>query len=176
MSPVARALSSFLAALLVLVPLPWHWRARNIPTLSLIVWLFLLNITHGVNVIEWYDNVDVKLEIWCDISTFWSSLASSATSGNPWPTVSKLVIGANMAIPAACFCLAMRLEGIAAVRSVKTTSDDKRRKLLVDLAICVGAPIVQMALRECFSDAATSRIDVLVLCQITSYRVIALTS
>ncbi|KAI0651373.1 GPCR fungal pheromone mating factor [Trametes meyenii] len=127
MTAVPRAFASFLAAFLVLTPLPWHWRARNIPTLSLILWLFVLNVAHGVNVIEWYDNIDVKLQIWCDI-------------------ISKLVIGANMAIPAACFCLAMRLEGIAAVRNVKTNFTDKRRKTIVDLAICVGAPMIQMAL------------------------------
>ncbi|RPD76936.1 STE3-domain-containing protein [Lentinus tigrinus ALCF2SS1-7] len=127
MSAAPRAFASFLAAVLVLVPLPGHWRARNIPTLSLIAWLSFLNVAHGVNVIEWYDNTDIKLKIWCDI-------------------ISKLVIGANMAIPASCFCLALRLEGIASVRSVKRTHSDKRRKMLSDIAICVGLPLIQMAL------------------------------
>ncbi|KAM5538797.1 hypothetical protein V8D89_007519 [Ganoderma adspersum] len=127
MSAAPRAFASFLAAAIVLVPLPGHWRARNIPTLSLIAWLFVLNVAHGVNVVEWYDNTEIKLKIWCD-------------------TISKLVIGANMAIPAACFCLALRLEGIAAVRSVKTSHTNKRRKMLVDIAICVGLPMIEMGL------------------------------
>ena len=67
MSAAPRAFASFLAAALVLVPLPGHWRARNIPTLSLIAWLFFLNVARGVNVIEWYDTVEIKLKIWCDI-------------------------------------------------------------------------------------------------------------
>nr|AYF56467.1 pheromone receptor [Coriolopsis trogii] len=127
MSAIPRAFASFLAAVLVLVPLPGHWRARNIPTLSLIAWLFIINFAHGVNVIEWYDNVEIKLKIWCDI-------------------ISKLVIGANMAIPASCFCLSLRLEGIAAVRSAKISHSDKRRKMLADIAVCVGLPVIQMAL------------------------------
>ncbi|KAI0350982.1 fungal pheromone STE3G-protein-coupled receptor [Trametes cingulata] len=127
MSPVPQAFASFLAAVLVLVPLPWHWRARNIPTLSLIAWLFMVNVAHGVNVILWWGNLEIKLVIWCDI-------------------VSKLVIGANMALPAACFCLAMRLEGIAAVRQVKRSYSDNRRRAFVDLAICVGIPLIYMAL------------------------------
>lgn len=67
MSPVPQAVASFLAATLVLVPLPSHWRARNVPTLSLILWLFAVNVAHGINVIAWWGNVDVKFLIWCDI-------------------------------------------------------------------------------------------------------------
>ncbi|KAI0632780.1 pheromone A receptor-domain-containing protein [Trametes polyzona] len=121
------AFAAFLAAVLVLIPLPWHWRARNIPTLSLIAWLFMINVAHGVNVILWWGNLKIRVVVWCDI-------------------VSKLVISANMALPAACFCLAMRLEGIAAVRQVKTSHLDKRQRVIVDLAICVGIPLVYMAL------------------------------
>lgn len=72
-------------------------------------------------------------------------------------SVSKLIIGANMAIPASCFCLALRLEGIASVRSVKRTHSDKRRKMLSDIAICVGLPLIQMSLRMFIPvDATTS--------------------
>ncbi|TBU29733.1 pheromone A receptor-domain-containing protein [Dichomitus squalens] len=127
MSPIPQAFASFLAATVVLIPLPSHSRARNVPTISLIVWLFVLNVAHGVNVIVWWDNLELRLLIWCDV-------------------VSKLVIGANMALPAACFCLAMRLEGIAAVRHAKSSSSDKRRRMLVDTAICFGIPVVYMAL------------------------------
>ena len=67
MSPVPQAFASFLAAALVLIPSPSHGRARNVPTLSLILWLFVLNVAHGVNVIVWWDNLEVKLLIWCDI-------------------------------------------------------------------------------------------------------------
>lgn len=74
MSPVPQAFVSFLAAVLVLIPLPTHWRARNVPTVSLILWLFALNVAHGVNVIVWWDNVQLKLLVWCDIGSCSHSL------------------------------------------------------------------------------------------------------
>ncbi|CCM02275.1 uncharacterized protein FIBRA_04360 [Fibroporia radiculosa] len=119
--------ASLLAAVLVLIPLPWHWRARNVPTLSIIAWLFIANVICGVNTIVWYHNVDIKLVVWCDITT-------------------KLDVGANIALPAACFCLCMHLERIASGRQVTTTFSDKRRRMWIDLAICVVVPMVYMAL------------------------------
>ena len=61
--------ASFLAAVLVLIPLPGHWRARNVATLSIIAWLFLVNVAHGVNTIAWAHNIEIKLVVWCDIGT-----------------------------------------------------------------------------------------------------------
>ncbi|KAH8101256.1 putative fungal pheromone GPCR, STE3-type [Cristinia sonorae] len=118
---------AFLAALLVLIPLPGHWRARNIPTLSIIAWLFVINVTHGINTIAWSDNFDMKLAVWCDI-------------------VIRLDAGANLALPAACFCLCMHLERVASVRLVGTNALDKRRRMIIDLVVCLGLPIIYMAL------------------------------
>ena len=61
---------AFLAASLVLVPLPWHWRARNVATLSMIVWLFAVNIIYGVDALLWSGNVEVVAPVRCDISKF----------------------------------------------------------------------------------------------------------
>ena len=61
---------AFLAALLVLIPLPWHWRARNIATLSMIAWLFVINVIYGVDAIIWYHNVAKVALVWCDISEY----------------------------------------------------------------------------------------------------------
>ena len=58
---------AFLAAFLVLIPACWHWRTRNVPTLSLIVWLFTLNVVYGANSLVWSDNVRDKAPVWCDI-------------------------------------------------------------------------------------------------------------
>jgi hypothetical protein len=64
---VEMPLGASVAALLVLVPLPWHWRARNIPTLSIIVWLFVSNVIFAVNSTIWSGNVDLAVPVWCDI-------------------------------------------------------------------------------------------------------------
>ena len=58
---------AFLAAFLVIIPLPWHWRARNVGTLAIMVWLFIMNVVYGVNTIVWAGNVDDPAPIWCDI-------------------------------------------------------------------------------------------------------------
>lgn len=59
---------SFICCLLVLAPLPWHWRAGTVPTIAITVWLFLGNLINGVNAIVWADNVIVQIPVWCDIS------------------------------------------------------------------------------------------------------------
>ena len=59
---------SLLAAALVLVPIPWHWRAGNVATLAMIAWLFASNVIYGVDAIVWRDNAAVVVPVWCDIS------------------------------------------------------------------------------------------------------------
>jgi pheromone a factor receptor len=59
--------AAFVAAVLLLVPLPSHIQARNIPTVSIMLWLFLINVAHGVNTIVWANNARIQLVTWCDI-------------------------------------------------------------------------------------------------------------
>lgn len=61
---------AFIAAILVLIPLPWHWRARNVSTLAIIAWLFVMNIIYAVNSIIWSGNVNNPVPVWCDISVY----------------------------------------------------------------------------------------------------------
>lgn len=63
LAPVA-----FTCALLLVVPLPWHWNARNIATLSIIGWLFVCNVIYGVDALIWGKSLDVIIPVWCDIS------------------------------------------------------------------------------------------------------------
>ena len=44
---------AFFAAFLVLVTLPWHWRAKNVATLAMVAWLFVINVIYGVDAIIW---------------------------------------------------------------------------------------------------------------------------
>ncbi|KAJ7164180.1 putative fungal pheromone GPCR, STE3-type [Mycena filopes] len=123
---MAAALSApaFLAAALVLIPLPGHWRTRNIATLSIISWLFLLNLSYGVNALVWAGNADIVLPVWCDI-------------------VTKIKIGATFALPSSCFCLALQLHAIA---SDLKTPNKTRKGVIVDLILCFGLPVLFMAL------------------------------
>ena len=68
---------AFLAAILVLIPLPAHWRSRNVATMSIIAWLFVMDIVYGVNTIVWDGNVFKRLLVWCDISEYTFHVISS---------------------------------------------------------------------------------------------------
>ena len=58
---------AFVAAFFVLIPAFWHWRAGNVPTLSLIVWLFILNVVCGANSLAWSEDVWDEAPLWCDV-------------------------------------------------------------------------------------------------------------
>ncbi|KAF7296899.1 Pheromone receptor Rcb2 B44 [Mycena indigotica] len=120
-------IGAFLASALVLLPVPWHWRARNIPTLSIVAWLFVSNLQLGVSAIIWADSIRKVAPVWCDIAT-------------------KLQVGATMALPACCLSLCIHLERIASVRQVQSTPSQKRRRMFFDLTMCWGLPILSMAL------------------------------
>jgi hypothetical protein len=61
---------ALLSALSLLLPLPWHWRAGNVATLSIIAWLFISNIIYAVDAFIWGDSMDIVVPVWCDISMF----------------------------------------------------------------------------------------------------------
>ncbi|TFK65314.1 fungal pheromone STE3G-protein-coupled receptor [Pluteus cervinus] len=118
---------AFTAAASLLLPLPWHWRAGNIATLSIIFWLFVCNVIYGVDAIIWSEGVRIIALVWCDITT-------------------KLIIGANFALPAACLCVCIHLERVASVRAARTSVADKRRRQIFELVMCFGLPCLFMAL------------------------------
>lgn len=118
---------SFLCAFLALIPLPWHWRAGTIATVSISLWLFLSNILNGVNAIIWADNIRIVAPVWCDIAT-------------------KILIGANLALPASVFCLCVHLERVSSVREVGTSSPQRFRRRIFDALCCFILPLFYMAL------------------------------
>lgn len=58
--------AAFLALILVLGAM--HVSLNRAATF-LCFWLFLENLTNGIDAIIWSDNDDVKLAVWCDIGT-----------------------------------------------------------------------------------------------------------
>lgn len=63
-------------------------------------------------------------------------------------SATKLIIGANFALPAAGLCICIHLERVASVRLAQNTVSDKRRRQLFEAGMCIGLPIVFMALRK----------------------------
>ncbi|KAF6749938.1 pheromone receptor Rcb2 B43 [Ephemerocybe angulata] len=118
---------AFIACISTLLPIPWHWRARNISTLAIAFWFFVSNLIFAVNATVWADNVEIKSRVWCDIS-------------------SKLVIGANMGLPAACLCISIYLEQVASLRRATSSLADKRKRQWFEAFMGFGLPIIFMGL------------------------------
>ncbi|KAG8684102.1 a-factor receptor [Ceratobasidium sp. 394] len=117
-----------LGIILCLLPLPWHWKARNTGTLLYIGWTILGCTMFLINSLVWAGNVDNAMPIWCDISA-------------------KLILGLGVGIPASSLCIQRRLYRIAKGRC-KDTSDsfEDHQGLLIDMLLGVGLPILVMAL------------------------------
>ncbi|KAJ3505020.1 hypothetical protein NLJ89_g7634 [Agrocybe chaxingu] len=118
---------AFIAAFSLIFPLPWHWRAGNVATLSIIGWLFVINMIYAVDAVIWANSVDIVVPVWCDITT-------------------KLIIGANFSLPAACLCICIHLEQVSSVRLARTSLSDKRRRQYFEALMCLGLPVIFMAL------------------------------
>nr|CAA71964.1 pheromone receptor [Coprinopsis cinerea] len=118
---------AILGALLVLIPLPWHWRARNVATLSIIAWLFVMNVIYAVNTIVWAGSIRDVAPVYCDIAT-------------------KLIIGASHALPLATLCICKHLEMVSSSRTVSYDVSDKKRRMIFEGVMCFVLPMIFMAL------------------------------
>ncbi|KAA1466860.1 fungal pheromone STE3G-protein-coupled receptor [Dentipellis sp. KUC8613] len=118
---------TLLSALALLFPLPWHFRAGNVAMMSMIFWIFCANVIYAVDSIIWAGNVDIVAVVWCDIST-------------------KVIIGANVALPAACLAVCIHLEQLASVRQALMTKAAKQRRQLFEAGLCFGLPVFIMAM------------------------------
>ncbi|KAK7030188.1 STE3-like pheromone receptor [Favolaschia claudopus] len=121
-------LFSFLGFVLVLIPLPWHFQAWNSGTCLFMIWVSISCLIGFVNSIIWGDSIADVAPIWCDIST-------------------RIMVAVPVAIPAASLCINRRLYNIARCQTVSTSKAEKRRAVLVDLAIGLGIPFLQMPLQ-----------------------------
>lgn len=136
---------AFLSALSLFLPLPWHWRNGNVATLSIIVWLFVINIVYGVDALIWADDVIIRIPVWCDIST--PSCSFNATIF--WPNIvlaTKLIVGSTTALPAAGLCVCIRLYKACAARG-KPVDSNARNVRIWEIVACYGVPCLFMALR-----------------------------
>lgn len=61
---------SLICLVLVLLPSPWHWRARNISTIGLIFWLAVYNCIVFINTLVWADNYADVAPVWSEISQY----------------------------------------------------------------------------------------------------------
>lgn len=126
---VANALAFFTLAsfFLLLPPFAWHLRSRNIPAISLIVWLLYGNLKSFVNVILWGgDSPDVfNGEVYCDVVVRLDAASST---------------GKIAAIAALSFNLYMVLAA-----SSTAFLESSRRRSIINVCMCWITPIFIMA-------------------------------
>ncbi|CAE6486898.1 unnamed protein product [Rhizoctonia solani] len=116
-----------LAIVLVLLPISWHWKAKNTGTLLYIGWTVLANLNVMINSIMWRGSYEDLAPRWCDISI-------------------KIIIGQSVGLTAAALCINRKLYNIATIQSVTITHESKRRDVIVDLCLGILFPIIVMAL------------------------------
>ena len=64
------AVASAIAIFVLLIPLPAHWRGRNVALLVLILCVIIQNLFQLVNTIVWAHNVRDVAPVWCDLCPF----------------------------------------------------------------------------------------------------------
>ncbi|KAJ6457135.1 pheromone B alpha 1 receptor, partial [Mycena vitilis] len=92
------------------------------------IWTALACLVFFIDSVVWSGNTIDWSPAWCDISTHFLN-------------------GFNLAIPACSLCINRRLYHIASVRSVRKSKSEKRKAIMIDLAIGLGLPLLQIPLQ-----------------------------
>lgn len=120
---------SLFAFLLLLPAFIWHCRCKNTPAIFLIFWLLFLDLNSFICAIIWsnenfYENWDGK--VYCDIAL-------------------KLELGSSCGKIAAVSALALNLYMVLCAKNPIFMGAKSKRKLFLDLAICLITPIFVMS-------------------------------
>lgn len=130
LAAILLAIFSILIVLLILPPLFWHYRNRNIGAMAVIAWMIILNFQSFLNALIWPND---------DISA-WSS-------GNVLCDIEvKLQVASQVAAPASLGCVLRALARVMDTEraTLMQTKAQKMRGYAVDLLWCVGFPMLQM--------------------------------
>lgn len=128
---VAMAVFSLLVILLIIPPMWWHIRNRNIGATSVIVWIIIMNTMTFVNAILWpNDDFDGYLGSGlCDIEV-------------KLQVASQIAISASFASVLRALAIVMDTKRLAMGR----TKSQKRRDMAIGVLCCAGFPALQMVL------------------------------
>jgi pheromone a factor receptor len=70
MQHVQMPVGALVGALVILIPAPYYFRAKNIGVASLISWLFVLNVMYAIDSILWAGHITTSVSVWCEICTY----------------------------------------------------------------------------------------------------------
>ncbi|EPQ55596.1 fungal pheromone STE3G-protein-coupled receptor, partial [Gloeophyllum trabeum ATCC 11539] len=117
---------SFFSFVLAIIPFSWQAEAWNTGVFLYMAWTAVQSLNVFINSVLWRNNAINWSPVWCDIST-------------------RIYIGTNVAIPLVSFCINRTLNQII-TRPLSISKDTKKRRLLIDLAIGLGLPILEIVL------------------------------
>ncbi|KAF9477445.1 hypothetical protein BDN70DRAFT_110899 [Pholiota conissans] len=121
-----RAALSFTCAALIAVFAPVPRVRTSIPHVALIFWLGGYNLVHGIDALVWADNTDIHIPVWCDI-------------------VTKLMLGANIALPGAFLCIAIDLREKSRMKTpISTNPIVLRNRKILEVFLCYILPVIFM--------------------------------
>lgn len=127
---VLLAISSLVIMLLIVPPMLWHFRNRNIGATVLVAWIIMLLFFTFVNAVLWpHDNISkwyngVGL---CDVEV-------------------KIQLASQVACPASMACILRTLAAVLDIDNATLTQTraQRRRRYIIDLSWSIGFPILQM--------------------------------
>jgi pheromone a factor receptor len=116
-------------------------------------WAGLGCLNAFINSVVWNNTTENKAPVWCDICSCTSSSLPSQFADRAFLlllvyTASRFIVGVGVGLPAATLVISHRLYKIASRTVTFSTRAEKRRAIFIDLAIGLGIPILEMALRE----------------------------
>ncbi|KII84139.1 hypothetical protein PLICRDRAFT_118514 [Plicaturopsis crispa FD-325 SS-3] len=124
---------SFLSAAFLFIIIPLHYARLSIAHLSILVWLAVGNIIQGVNAIVWTGNTEMRIPVWCDIST-------------------KVVLCINVVLPACIVCICRQLELLSSSREIPCPPRGARNRTILEIACCTALPVLYATLHSIVQD------------------------
>ncbi|VDB87006.1 unnamed protein product [Peniophora sp. CBMAI 1063] len=120
--PVAAFLAAGMLLLILMTSL--IRQSWNLGVAFLCFWLFIANLTRGINAIIWADNADIKLYVYCDI-------------------VTRLQLIAALVGPMSTLIITRRLYLIASLRTVEFPSASARRRdMFIEWTLGLVIPVL----------------------------------
>ncbi|KAI5969142.1 STE3 [Candida margitis] len=119
---------TIIAFFLLIPPLSWHAKSRNIPAILLVTWLMLVNLIGFINTMIWSgDDFDTVYDGqgWCDVTT-------------------KIEAASSLGKLCAIACLSMNLYFILCAKNPSFIDNKNWKKVWIDLTICLLTPVLIM--------------------------------
>lgn len=131
---------SLICLILVLLPSPWHWRARNISTIGLIFWLAVYNFVVFINTLVWADNYADVAPVWNEISEYHISALLSDNAG------CRITAVVPFAVPLSSLSQMRRLASVASPKRPLFSPKARRRRLIEEGIMCFFLPLLMLPL------------------------------